>query len=302
MSTGADVKPIALALPRAGVADFVGLMKLRLVSLVLVTAGVGFYVASAGPHDLAFFLRLVQTVLGTALVAGGSMVLNQYMERDTDAMMLRTRTRPLPEGRVAPVEALIFGVALSVVGVVLLCLMVNLLTGGLGLLTSLTYLLLYTPLKTRTPACTLVGALSGAFPPMMGYTAAVGHITSEAWLLFAILFVWQIPHFLAIAWLYREDYARGRQMMLPVVDPSGASTSRHMLSFAMALLPVTLMPAVIRATGAIYFLTALLLGVLFLCFALSVAVRRTQAAARAMFIVSVVYLPLLLVLMMYDHR
>jgi len=278
------------------------LMKLRLVSLVLVTTAVGFWVGFVGPHDGAFFARLLWTVLGTAMLAGGAMALNQVMERDTDALMPRTQGRPLPEGRIGVAEASVFGAALSVVGVVHLCLSVNLLTGLLGMLTVGTYLFLYTPLKTRTPLCTIVGAVSGAIPPMMGYTAAAGAMTAEAWLLFAILFVWQMPHFLAIAWLYREDYARGRQMMLPVVDPSGASTSRQMVSFTLALVPVTLMPALIGMAGGAYFAAAALLGLAFLGFALAVAAWRTKRAARAMFIVSVVYLPVLLAVMMVDRN
>lgn len=303
MSTQMDIKPVSVALSRAtaGASDYIELLKFRLVSLVLLTTVVGYYLGFVGPYDANFFILLVHTVLGTALLAGGSMALNQVMERETDALMRRTRHRPVAAGRLGAAEATIFGIALVVCGAVYLSLLVNVLTGILGVLTVVSYLLMYTPLKTRTPLCTLVGGISGAIPPMMGYTAAAGVITPEAWLLFAILFVWQMPHFLAIAWLYRDDYALGRQLMLPVVDPSGVSTSRQMVSFTLTLLPVTLMPSVIGMTGGIYFAAALVLGLVFLGFALAVAVWRTKRAARAMFIVSVVYLPLLLGFMVIDR-
>ena len=302
MNTSLEAKPVSIALPRTtSVSAYVELMKLRLVSLVLVTTAIGFYATSNAPRDPAFFVHLAQTILGTALLAGGAMALNQVMERDTDALMRRTQTRPLPARRIGVSEATAFGAALLTLGTAYLGIAANLLTGALGALTVAVYLLLYTPLKTRTSLCTIVGAVSGAIPPMMGCTAAAGRITPEAWLLFAILFVWQMPHFLAIAWLYREDYARGGQMMLPVVDPSGASTARQMVSFALALLPATLMPTVIRMAGGIYFAAALALGLAFLGFALGVAIWKTKWAARAMFIVSVLYLPLLLATMMWDR-
>lgn len=302
MSTGVEAKTIAVALPRAaGVADYIELLKLRLASLVLVTTMVGFCLGFSGPYDGVFFARFACLAVGTLLVAGGAMVLNQYMERHTDALMQRTRTRPLPEGRITPGEALIYGGLISVLGTVVLATTVNPLTAVLGLLTLASYLLMYTPLKTRTPLCTIVGAISGAIPPMMGWTAATGRIDIEAWLLFAILFVWQMPHFLAIAWLYREDYARGRQLMLPVVDPSGTNTSRQMVSFSLTLLPVTLMPSVVGMAGAVYFVGAVVLGVGFLGFAMAVAAGLTQTAARRMFIVSIVYLPALLGLMLLDR-
>ncbi|MEP0842991.1 MAG: protoheme IX farnesyltransferase [Phycisphaerae bacterium] len=298
-----DVKTLPAVLPRARArwSDYGELLKARLVSLVLVTTAVGFLMGYLGPYDGVFWVGMLRTVLGTALVAGGAMALNQYLERRTDALMARTRARPLPEGRIAPPEALVFGTVLSLCGIGYLCASVNVLTGALAGLTSATYLLLYTPLKTRTPLCTLVGAVSGAIPPMMGYTAAAGLVTAEAWLLFAILFVWQMPHFLAIAWLYQEDYAAGRQMMLPVVDPSGTATARQMVSFSLTLLPVTLMPTVVGMTGAVYFFAALVLGLAFLAFAVRVAVTRTKPAARAMFLASVLYLPALLMMMMLDR-
>lgn len=303
MSTGLDAKPVSVALPRAaGVGEYIELLKFRLVSLVLVTTAVGFYAGSSGPYDASFFMHLVRTVLGTALLAGGAMALNQVMERDTDALMRRTRTRPLPEGRIGLFEATGFGLILTACGAVFLSFSVNLLTGVLGVLTVAIYLFLYTPLKTRTPLCTPVGAVSGAIPPMMGYTAAAGEIRVEAWLLFAILFVWQMPHFLSIAWLYRDDYARGRQMMLPVVDPSGASTARQMVSFTLTLLPVTALPVAVGMAGRAYLAGGVVLGLAFLAFAVGLARRKTQGSARAVFVVSIVYLPVLLALMLVDRN
>ncbi len=298
MSATVDIKRAAA---RGCLADFVELMKLRLAMLVLITTAVGFCLGFSGPIDFSFFALLGRVILGTGLVAGGAMVLNQYIERHTDALMHRTMTRPLPEGRISSTDALIFGILLSALGAVYLFAFVNLLAGALALLTLTSYLFAYTPLKTRTPLCTLVGAIPGAIPPMIGYAAATGVMNAHAWVLFAILFIWQMPHFLAIAWLYREDYARGKQMMLPVVDPSGANTARQIITFTLTLLPVTLAPTVVGMAGMIYFAGAMVLGLVFLAFAAALALWKTQAAARQMFIVSVLYLPLLLGLMVFDR-
>ena len=301
MNGGADVKMTQVAVARSAVGDYLDLLKMRLSSLVLVTTVVGFYVGAVGPRDLSFFLLLVHTVLGTALVAGGAMALNQYLERVADGLMERTRNRPLPAGRLMPGEALVFGTVLTLAGLAYLAVAVNMITFLLAALTSFSYLFLYTPLKTRTPLCTLVGAVPGAIPPMMGYAAATGTIDAQAWVLFAILFVWQLPHFLAIAWLYRDDYARGKQMMLPVVDPAGTETARQMVSFSLALLPVTLVPATLNMAGLLYFGGALVLGMGFLAFAVQVARTRTRVAARRMFLASILYLPALLGLLMFDR-
>ena len=295
---------IAAAVGQRGtLADYVELLKPRLASLVLITTLIGYYMGHAGSADVAFFLTLLHVMLGTSLIAGGAMVLNQYMERDTDALMTRTRVRPLPEGRISPGDCLRFGAAITVAGVVYLLMTVHWASAVLGLFTIGSYLLLYTPLKTRTPLCTLVGAMPGAVPPLMGYAAAsAGRLDAAAWLLFAILFVWQMPHFLAIAWLYRDDYAMGRQMMLPVVDSDGRQTTRQIMSFSLTLLPVTFMPAMLGMAGNLYFAASLVLGGVFLWSGVRFAANQTRSTARQLFIVSVLYLPLLLGFMVYDRR
>lgn len=301
MSSTAEAKTLPASVSRATVGDYVELMKLRLVTLVLVTTAVGFCVGYPGAFDLAFVVDLASTVFGTALVAGAAMVLNQYMERDGDARMHRTRNRPLPTGRVTPVEALLFGSALAVLGMLYLWMFVEPRASILSAITLASYLFAYTPLKTRTPLCTLVGAIPGAIPPMMGYVAAAHAITTPAWILFGILFIWQMPHFFAIAWVYRTDYARGGHRMLPVVDPSGVRTARQIVGFSLALFPVTLAPTVIGMTGGAYFAGALALGLAFLAFGLLVAIARSDQSARRMFLASVMYLPVLLGLMVLDR-
>jgi protoheme IX farnesyltransferase len=296
------IRATALAGSASTISDYLELCKLRLTSLVLFTTGVGFVMGHRGGLSPAFLVDLIQTILGTGLVACGSMVLNQVLERDTDARMHRTQSRPLPQGRVRVFEATVFGLLLSVIGVAALVLMVNGLTAILAVVTTATYLFLYTPMKRFTSLCTLAGAISGALPPMMGYTASAGVITAEAWVLFTILFIWQIPHFLAIAWLYREDYARGGQMMLPVIEPNGVSTARQMVWFTLTLLLASLMPTVLGMTGPVYFAVATLLGGAFLMCGLVVAVVRDKTSARRMFLASVIYLPLLLTVMMIDQR
>jgi protoheme IX farnesyltransferase len=296
-----DVKSIPVAVARGSVGDYVELMKLRLSSLVLVTTAVGFCLGFSRSIDASFFVALAHVMFGTALVAAGAMVLNQYMERDTDALMRRTMDRPIPAGRISASDALLFGMILAIVGLGYLFAMVNPLAGGLALLTLSSYLFAYTPLKTRTPLCTIVGAIPGAIPPMLGYAASAGVMNKHAWTLFAILFIWQMPHFLAIAWLYREDYARGRQLMLSVVNPSGTSTARQVISFSFTLLPVTLMPTLFGMAGMIYFAAAVILGATFLVFAILTATRRTESSARQLFLASVLYLPLLLAMLVFDR-
>ena len=301
MSVAADIKAMPAAERWAGVGAYVELTKARLAMLVLVTTAVGFFVGHDRPMTARSFLLLAHLIAGTGLLAAGAMTLNQYLERGTDALMHRTMKRPLPSGRIAPVDALAFGTLLSIGGLLYLLLLVNALTAALGGLTIASYLFAYTPLKSRTTLCTIVGAVPGALPPMMGYAAARHAVDERAWALFAILFVWQMPHFLAIGWLYREDYARGRQMMLPVLDPSGRATARQMLVFSLTLLPVTLAPTLIGMAGVGYFIGAAVLGIAFFAFAAMLAAARTTAAARQMFLVSVVYLPLLLGLMVVDR-
>jgi heme o synthase len=277
--------------------DFYEMTKPRLNFLVLVTTAVGYYMAA---DRLSDWPRLLNVLLGTALTAGGASVLNQLLERDYDKLMPRTRNRALPTGRVAPAEALRFGLALSIIGVLYLALFVNILTALLGALTLLSYIFIYTPMKRHTTLNTVIGAIPGAIPPMMGWTAVHGALSPEALALFGILFFWQMPHFLAIAILYRRDYAAGGFKMLPVIDEDLAITSRQILLYALALIPVTLLPALIGMTGAFYFTAAVLLGLGFLSFAVSCAASRERVDARKLFFASIIYLPLLLAAMMMN--
>lgn len=274
------------------VSDFVELTKPRITFLVLITTLVGFYMGSS---ELRVLL-LVHTLLGTALVAGGASALNQYLERDFDARMQRTQNRPLPGGRLAPSEALIFSSIISVAGIVYLILFVNVLTSLIGAMTLLAYIFVYTPLKTRTTLCTLIGAFPGAAPPVMGWTAARGEIDAIALTLFAILFLWQMPHFFAIAWIFTEDYARGGF----VVHVSGETTGRQIIFFCCALIPISILPTMLGLTGMIYLLGAILLGFMYLGYGFAVALFRSNTHARRLLRFSVLYLPVLLILMMID--
>jgi protoheme IX farnesyltransferase len=260
---------------------------------VLITTMVGFYMGS--PDGLRFLL-LFHTILGTTLVAAGASALNQYVERDLDARMVRTRNRPLPGGRLFAPEALIFSVAISIAGVLYLSVFVNGLTGLLGALTLSAYIFVYTPLKTRTALCTLIGAFPGAMPPLMGWTAARGSIDWVALSLFAILFLWQMPHFFAIAWIFTEDYARGGF----VVHTSGESTGRQIILYCCALIPISLLPTVFGVTGRTYFLGAILLGFIYLGYGFAVALFRSNTHAQRLLRISVLYLPALLILMTID--
>jgi protoheme IX farnesyltransferase len=292
------VEVAALAAAPARASDFVLLTKPRITFLVLVTTAVG-YALGVGPafQPSVFFALLV----GTALVSGGASALNQWAERDADARMDRTRNRPLPAGRLAPADAFAFGVAISAVGLVLLASAVNGLTALLAAASLASYVLAYTPLKRVTPLCTLVGAIPGAIPPMMGFAAATGSLGRVAWALFAVLFLWQMPHFLSIAWIYREDYARGGFPMLPVTDPGGDSTARQSVAYAAALVPVTLLAGAFAGAGPVYLWSAVGLGALFVGCAIAFAVRRTLPSARWLFLVSVLYLPAVLGLMVLDR-
>ena len=278
-------------------ADYAELTKPRITALILMSTLVGFYLGSAAELN---FPLLLHTLLGTALVASGTAALNQFWERDADGKMLRTRDRPLPARRMRPWKALCFGVVLSAVGVLYLYAKANLLTSLLAALTLVTYLFLYTPLKKRTPLCTLVGAFPGAIPPLIGWVAARGDITLAAGILYLILFLWQFPHFLSIAWLYREDYARGGIRMLPVVEPQGKETGRQILLYCAALLPVSLLPSLLGVTGWVYLCGALILGVGFLHYGARAAMARTKIQARRLLQASVIYLPLVYGLMMID--
>jgi len=278
-------------------ADFAELAKPRITSLVLVTAAVGFAVGGQGSIDwLAFFVFMA----GTAFLCGGASTLNQYLERDADALMERTRRRPIPGGRIRPEEALVFGLALSAAGLAVLA-FVNPLTLALGAASLVSYVLAYTPLKRVTSLCTVVGAVPGALPPLMGWAASRGSLGAAGWGLFAILFLWQLPHFLAIGWLYRDDYARGGFPMLAVTDRDGASTGRQAVLYATALLPVTLAAGLLASAGAGYLWGGLVLGLGFLACAAAFAWKRTVGSARRLFLASVLYLPLLLGLMVFDR-
>lgn len=275
--------------------DFIDLTKPRLNTMVLITTMVGFIMASAGAIDWGL---LIHALIGTALSAAGASVINQYLERVPDQKMSRTRARPLPAGRIDPAEALGFGLLLCIFGITYLRLVVNPLTAGLSFLTIVIYLAIYTPLKRVSSINTLVGAIPGAIPPMMGVTAAVGAITAEAWALFLILFIWQMPHFLAIAILYRDDYAAGGFKMLPVVDPDLVSTGRQIVLYGMAMVPVSLLPFWIGSAGGLYPLLATLLGAGFLWCGVRCARSGKRRDALGLFFASILYLPLLLGVMM----
>jgi protoheme IX farnesyltransferase len=265
--------------------------------MVLVTTLVGFHLGSVASPAL---LRLLHTLIGTALAAAGTLTLNQWMELDLDARMERTRRRPLPDGRVTAGEALVFGAVLLAVGLAWLALAVGILPALVTAGITVTYLLLYTPLKPITSLCSIVGAVPGALPPVAGWAAARGDLGPEPWVLFAILFLWQIPHSLAIGRLYRDDYARAGIRVLPVVDRDGASTGTQVVSNCLALLPVALLPTLVGIAGPVYFLIALILGLGFLGAALALAMRRSVVAARRLMFASLVYLPVLLTAMALD--
>ncbi len=278
--------------------DYYELTKPRMNLLVVLTTTVGFYMASIGEIN---WLLLLNTVIGTALTAAGAAVLNQVVERDLDKLMPRTLNRPIPAGRVLPGEATIYGVALGVSGVGFLAWLVNPLTAFLGGATLLSYLFVYTPMKRWTSLNTIIGAIPGAIPPMMGVTAVTGVMSMYAVALFGILFFWQMPHFLAIAILYRQDYAAGGFKMLPVVDEDLNCTGHQIVLYAAALIPASLMPVMVHMAGAVYFFAALVLGLVFLGYGTLCAVRKRRVDARKLFFASIIYLPLLLLVMMINR-
>ena len=290
---------VPLAFPRGHrrAADYLSLTKPRLNFLVVATSAAGYYLGAAGPIDIA---HMAVSVAGTALVAGGSAVLNQVYERDTDALMRRTRLRPLPDHRVDPGEAAVYGLFLAGCGVGLLAFRVNMLAAALAAVTLAVYLAVYTPMKRRSAASTLVGAIPGALPPLIGWAAATGGVSLGGWSLFAIVFFWQIPHFMAIAWLYRDDYGKAGFPMLPVIEPDGRRTGKHAVLYAAALVPVSLLPALAHVSGAAYFFLALALGLTLLWLAARFAATRQEPAARALFFGSIVYLPLIWLTMIVD--
>lgn len=279
-------------------ADFVTLTKPRVNLLVLVTTVIGFHLGNRSGADLSL---LFHTVVGTFLVASGAAAFNQILERDVDGLMRRTMLRPLPDGRVGIVEATAFASALSLAGVLQLWLGANGLAALVALATIVSYALVYTPLKRVTSLATVVGAVPGALPPVIGWAAARGELSLEAWVLFAIVFLWQMPHVLAVSWLYREDYARGGIRVLPVEEPDGRSTGLQVISYAAVLVPVSLLPSVVGLAGRVYFAGAIVLGVIALTLAVRFAQQRTPERARQLFYASLVYLPVLWVLMLANR-
>lgn len=277
--------------------SYLELTKPRVTLMVIVTALAGFYLASAGPID---YLLLFHALLGTALVASGTAALNQYMEREADGQMLRTRGRPLPTGKLLPASALVFGMVLVIGGTLYLLISTNLLTASLAWCTAAAYLLLYTPLKTRTTLSTLIGAFPGAVPPMMGWAAVRGQLDMDAWILFAILFAWQFPHFLAISWIYKDDYRRGGFVVLPMKDPEGRKVGRQVLIFCVLLLVIGTAPFWTGLAGAVYLVSALLLGLAFLWSGLKLASNPSLKSARTLLRSSLFYLPMLLTVLAVD--
>jgi protoheme IX farnesyltransferase len=297
MKAGAPAFSESQPAERGFVSVWSDLFKARLTMLVLLTTAVGFYLGSSSPADLTLFAH---TLLGTGLLAAGAAALNQLIEREHDAKMRRTENRPLPAGRLSPVSVLLAGGIASAIGMLWLARNVNLLTALLGVATLGSYLFVYTPLKRFTTLNTVIGAVPGALPPLMGWTAATDAVNIQGWALFAILFLWQLPHFYAIAWIYREDYARAGYVMLPVVDAEGRRTGWQAVSHTLGLLAMSLAPVVVGLCGAVYLVASLVLGVIFLVCAIGFARQLTTSSARRLFFASIIYLPFLLLAMVFD--
>ena len=302
-----EAKVLDPVIARSRLLDYMELSKPELTGLSVFTALCGFYLAGSGSFDFVLFLH---TAVGTALVGGGAGALNQYLERHHDGLMKRTEKRPLPSGRLLPAEVLLFGMLLSIVGIAELTVFANALTGFLAALTFATYLFLYTPLKRITPFATLLGAVPGALPPLIGWTAVRNEVTIEAWVLFAVLFCWQMPHFLSLAWMYRRDYGKAGFKVLTVFDPDGRRTSRQILVFTAALILASLIPPLIGMTGLISFIGAVLLGGTFLGFGIAMwrysgemsgeGLARINSCSRKLFYASLIYLPAILLLFLLD--
>jgi len=279
---------------------YIELTKPRITWLILMSTAVGYFFGldREAPFNWAL---LIHTLVGTGLIASGTAALNQWWERESDKLMRRTASRPLPMGLLTARRALWFGIALALAGAAELAIWVNVLSALLGAFTLAAYLFVYTPMKSRTHLSTVVGALPGAMPPLMGYAAGSGLLNREAWSLFFILFVWQFPHFLAIAWMYRDDYARAGIRMLPVVEPDGKSTSRQIILYATTLIPISLLPVMLGMSGKIYLVGAMILGLWFLYTGVRVAFDRTNVRARHVLLASVIYLPMIYGLMVLDR-
>jgi protoheme IX farnesyltransferase len=306
-----STKSAALPVPSPTVADAVGsstvrtraaayleLTKPRITFLIVLTSAAGFALGSRGAVN---YLQLAHALIGIALLSSGIATLNQFIERDLDGLMRRTADRPLPSGRLFPFEALWFGIGLTLMAEFYLAVFVNTLTALLGLTVIAGYLLVYTPLKTHTSLSTALGAFPGAMPPLMGWAAARGEIDVAAWVLFAILFLWQFPHFLAIAWMYREDYGRAGIRMLPVVEPDGRVTGQQIIAYSLMLVPVSLLPTVVGISGRIYLVAAAVLSLLFLASSVRAALSKSNQHARQLLLASVLYLPLLFGVMVLNR-
>jgi heme o synthase len=277
--------------------EYLQLTKPRIALLIVISTAVGYCFGTSAHFDL---VTLFHTLFGTALMAAGSATLNQWYERDVDARMKRTRNRPIPAGTIPATHALYFGIATSLLGALELWLFANPEAALLSCLTSFGYLFIYTPMKRKGPLCTTVGAIPGAMPPLIGFAAAGGHLALEAWILFGMLFLWQFPHFHAIAWMYREDYGRGDIKMLAVVEPKGEALGREVIVTLLLLIPVTLAPSFVHMAGKIYFVAALLLGLAFLYFGVQIWRERSHQGARRLLLASVIYMPLLFAFLVID--
>jgi len=283
---------------KSRVGAYLELTKPRITVLITLTSAAGFALGSRGAVN---YLLLAHALIGIALLSSGIATLNQFIERDLDGLMRRTAGRPLPSGRLLPFEALWFGVSLTLMAEAYLALFVNVLTALLGLTVIAGYLFVYTPLKTRTSLSTALGAFPGAMPPLMGWAAARGEIDVSAWVLFAILFLWQFPHFLAIAWMYREDYGRAGIRMLPVVEPDGRVTGQQIIAYSLMLVPVSLLPTALGISGKIYLVAAAVLSLLFLASSIRAAISKSNQHARQLLLASVLYLPLLFGVMVLNR-
>lgn len=295
LSANGEAEKVSQSRSRASA--YFELTKPRITLLIVLSSAAGFALAARANGVGINYWKLTNALAGIALLSSGIATLNQWMERELDALMRRTARRPLPSGALRAKQALIFGSSLTIVSLIYLAVAINLLTALLGVAVAVGYLLCYTPLKTRTSVSTIIGAFPGAMPPLIGWAAQSGEVSLPAWALFAILFVWQFPHFLAIAWLYREDYARARIVMLPVVEPDGVMTGLQMVVWTMILIPVSLTPTLLGLAGKIYFFGALALGAIYLAASVAAALGRTRTNARRVLLASVLYLPLLFALM-----
>lgn len=294
----AEIQETKIIGVREKFAAFFELTKPRIAFMLVLTSAAGFYLGADKGFNFTIFIN---AMIGITLLAFGVATLNQVWERKTDALMERTANRPLPTNKVTVSEALIFGVLLCLTAEIYLAVLVNPLTAILGLVVIIGYVLIYTPLKTRTSMSTAIGAIPGALPPLMGFTSSAGEITLGAWVLFAILFLWQFPHFLAIAWMYREQYAKAKILMLPVIEPAGKITAKQIVIFTLLLIPVSLAPYFLGVAGVVYLIGASLLGMWFLAASIQAARAKSVEQARKLLLVSVIYLPILFALMVFNH-